>query len=479
MRISQLLGTAFVTLLLILSAPSPAHATRVPSELKDEISDKLPDSKFRPDGGIETGQGDLFILLLPSSSGKKRGKAHIFSSFPNDKDPSLLFCENGWCYARVQKKGTARTVLIPAELPDKLRKQLLSCKFPSDFIVPENFVLPESLKSLLIDQSIPVQGDATISSSTFGSTPRVGKSGTKADHGVLFLTSLNTGTITMVDEQSLNKMVDFPTEGTPCSLAWAAGRLYITDQAKHRILLLDPAHKEFLGQIDLPARSAPKGLAIIPSGQLMYVSESSADDVAVIETATRKVLMRTKVAPGPGKMALCPNGQYLLVLNVPSGQLTIISTQTQAVVATLQVGSVPTAIDISSDSHLAYVSNRASNTVSIIDIDKRKLSGKMETGLGPTGIALSSDNSKLYVANARENSIAVYDTQTHQKLQDSKLPVEIDFPGTISLMPDGKRLLVSSEASDTIALLNLDKFEFEKQSSIGHSSHDILWVPTN
>jgi YVTN family beta-propeller protein len=458
------------------SVISPALATRLPSDLNESILAEFPDGKVRLDGSIQTSRGDLFLPLLPATpAARKRAKARIEAAFPSAEHPDLLVYGNGWCYLRVLARGVAKTVLTPAELPEKLKRQLLACKFPSDLIVPEHFVLPQSLKPLCADVAVRTVSDATLSRADFGQPPQTAKKAAGA--GNLFVTSLNSGVIYMLDERDLAKTAEFPTEGTPGDMAYSKGRLYICDQTKNRILILDADQRQFLGQIDLPYRSAPKGIAVMPNGSLMYVSESGAGDIAVIEVDRNRVLMRTRVPPGPARIALTPNAHFLIVLNVPSGQVTVISTLNQKSMGSVQVGTMPSHIAISADSRLAYVSNRQSNSVSVVDIADRRVIAAISTGQGPTGVALSRDGSKLYVANARENSIAEYDTHARQKLQEVRLPLDIDFPGAIYLLPDGKRLLVTSGATDTIGVLDLKTFQFVKQTVVGHPTHEALWIP--
>jgi YVTN family beta-propeller protein len=473
---------AFILLALLLGSALPANATRLPDDLKQTIQDEFPSATIRLDGAIEAGRGDLFLPVIPATAAgakKKAVKVVPEAVFPDERNPSAIFYNNGWCYLRVTKKGLARTISLPAEVVDKYKKHLLTCKLAPDLIVPENFVLPLSLKPIISNTAITTVNDASMASPDFGTPVKVAKPVAAGGPGLLFLTSLNTGTITLVDEKNFSKLADFPTEGTPCGMTFVDGRLYIADQAKSRILLLDPAKRQFLGQIDLPPKMAPKGIAALPNGKLIYVSESAANDIAIIETETRRVLMRTKVQPGPGRIAMTPNGNFLLVLNVPSGQITFISTLNQRIVGVAKVGTMPTSLDITKDSQMAYVSNRMSNTISVIDIPKRQVVATIPTGTGPTGLALSADESKLFVSNARENTISVFDTKSHQKLSDIKLPMDIDFPGEIRLMPDGKRILVSSQATDTIGLLDLQTLEFAKQCPIGHTSQDIVWVPAS
>ncbi len=469
---------SLVLLLCALLLTQPAEATRLTSDLSDLVALEFPGAKIRMDGAFETNSGDLFILVIPGNpANKKRVKIELQNSYPNREHPDVLVYSNGWCYLKVRKKGKACTVILPGELPEKLRKQLAACHFPSDLIVPENFLLPQSFKLMVGDTAVQTANDASIASPDFGHIVKEHVSRGNLGPGSFALTSLGTGIITLLDGLTLTKTADFPTEGTPCSMAWAEGLLYITDQAKNRVLMLDAVKRQFLGQIDLAAHSAPRGIAALPNGRLLYVAESGSNDIAIIEIATKKVLMRTKVSPGPGQLVVTPNGNFVIAVNVPSGLVTFLSTLNQSVVGTVKVGDIPTSIAVTQDSSTAYISNRGSNTVSILEIASRKILGSITTGTGPTGLALSSDESKLYVAQAKENTIGVYDTKTRAKIAEAKLPLDVDFPNAISLTPGGQQLLVSSGSTDTIATLDLTKMQFDKQSTIGHSSHNILWLP--
>jgi YVTN family beta-propeller protein len=466
--------------LLLAFSQLPAEATRIPRDVKEKIIEDFPDAKMRLDGSIETKAGVIFVPLIPASEWKKRSKNATPLVLPSSKNPEFLLYPQGWCFLKITKVGKFLTITLPQQLPGELRKQILMSKLPSDFMVPEHFILPKSLKACAGDAVVAVDDDARLVPEPGAASipqPKTAKKKPVSTSGVIFVTSLGSGTISLLDEKNLNKEMDFPTEGTPGPMVAVDGKLYIADATKNRILILDPEHRNFIGQIELPANSHPRGLATLPNGRLIYVSEGGASAVAIIETAVQKVLMRTKVPPGPGNMAVTPDGNRLIVLNVPSGKITILSTLNQAVQGTLQVGTMPSSVIVSHDSKYAYIACRVSNYVAVVDIATRKLEAKITTGNGPTGLALSEDGTKLYVANARENSISCFDRLTRQRLKDVKLPMEIEFPGALMLMPDGKHMFVTSAASDSVGLLNLDTFEFDTLSNVGHSSHQVVWVP--
>jgi len=84
---------------------------------------------------------------------------------------------------------------------------------------------------------------------------------------------------------------------------------------------------------------------------------------------------------------------------------------------------------------------------------------------------------RLFVANAKDNNISVFDLLEHKKLQDIKLPLDVDFPGGLALVPNKHEILVSSEVTEAIGLLDSTALAFEKQPVIGYPSDDFLLVP--
>ncbi len=447
----------------------------MPDDLRATILKQFPLAKIRIDGSFETKTKDLYLLLIPKDTDKKNNlPLEVEAAFPGKTDPCLLFLSNGWCYIKSQKRDQWQTVLIPENLPENLRDKLAKLHFVADLIVPVNFALPSSLKALAGEVNIATLGEggdakAQDSDSAKAPTPKI-------PHGAIFVLSPGIGKITCLEDDTFKKIAELPTEGTPSDIAYAQGKVYIADQSKNRVLKLDPRRCQFLGQIDLPKHSAPKGIVALPDGKLFYVSESATSSIAVFEVANDHLLVRTKVLTGPSRMAVTPNGTILLVLNVPVGAVSIISTQNQKFIGSVKVGTMPNAVVISHNSGLAYVSNRVSNTVSVIDITKHQLLQTIATGTAPTGLALDAKGTRLFIANAKDNTITAFDLKSNKKLEDIKLPIEVDFPGGLTLLPDKKHILVSSEVTDTIGILDTDTFKFEQQQ-IGYVSDESLWVP--
>lgn len=474
---------AVLTFLLIFC--QQAHATRLPDSLKEALKTTFPQANIRLDGVVQTKEGALFLPLIPKDK-VKAPKVVLAGQLPV-RNPTLYLFDNGWAFLKAVEISGKKVLSLPDGLPVAEVNRLKTSHFPGDLIVPDKLLVVEQLKPCVGDLQIGVLSPAgsvkpaanaqsTPASPLPQSTPDATARPTGPVSGLIAVTSPATGKISLMGDQ-LEKIAELPTDGTPGGMACANGKIFVADQSKHRILVIDPIRKEFVGQIDLPPGSSPKGLAAHPNGKLLYVSECTTNNIGVVELATERVLVHTRVAPGPTKIAITPNSYTLLAINSPSGQVSFLSTLNQKLMGVIKVGSMPTDIAITKNSRAAFVSNRGSNTVSVIDVAQRRVINTLATGEGPTGIVLSADDKMLFVANAKANSISVIDLIHMKKVQDVTLPIDVEFPPDMMLLPDGKHLLVTSAATDMLGIMNIETLQFEKQPVLGYSSVDLLWVP--
>jgi YVTN family beta-propeller protein len=468
----------------MLLLPPAGHATRPPEALKETLKKTFPSARVRLDGVIENSDGTLYIPLIPKTLNTKVVPG-VSAKYPAQGTILYAF-SNGWYYLKLVDKGGKKILALPA-LKDDEKKKVVACSLPTDLIVPNNMFVGPELKSAIGELQIAILDGTTAATTTTATaqpTPPPKESGqqpvakpdTVSSEGIVAVTSPQTGKIAMLGN-GLNKLVELPTDGTPGGMAIANKKLFIADQTKNRVLIVDPQTREFAGQIDFPPGSSPKDVASQADGTFLYVSECAANKIAIVELATQKILMHTLVPAGPTRIKITPNGYTLVVLNVPAGKVSFISTLNQKLVGVLAVGGMPSDVIISNDSRTAYVSNRLSNTISVLDITQKKVVKTLPTGEGPTGLALSKDGGKLFVANAKDNSISVFDLSNYSKIKDITLPIDVEFPSDIMMLPDGQRMLVTSAATDTLGMLNVDSLEFEKQPALGCTSVDLIWVP--
>ncbi len=474
-RLPGFLFACLLASLVTVVTAGEAQATRLPTPLRNSIKEIFPGAQLRLDGVIKTKENILFIPLIPHKlSGGKNDNVTLIGKYPQG-NPFLFHFSDGWCFLRLQQSTTHSILTIPDATPAGLKEALQSYHLPEDLIVPDNMSVEESLSKAVGDLNITTvrrsdpAKDKPVSTTTAAPVQRM------ASLGLVTVSSPATGKVLILGS-GLKVVAELPTDGTPDGMVCIGKKIYIADQSKHRILIVNLDKKEFEGQIDLPAGCGPKDIVAHPSGKMLYVSECATNTVAVLELDTKKVLLRTVVPAGPTKLEITPNGFMVLVLT-SGGKLAFISTLNQKLIGSMDIGQMPSTVVIDKEGKRAYVTSRNTDSVIVVDLAHKLIVGKIKTGEGPTGMVMSFDEKRLFVANAKANSISVIDLATAQRIKDVQLPLEVEFPGDLLLIPGGRHIIVSSAATDTIGLLNIDTLAFERQEKLGYTTVNLLWTP--
>ena len=127
----------------------------------------------------------------------------------------------------------------------------------------------------------------------------------------------------------------------------------------------------------------------------------------------------------PHARPLAISGSFVYVANTPADTLDIIDTSSRAVVARVSTGIDPVSVAVRPDGKEVWVANHVSDSVSVIDIDsgsdtyRQVVATVQEVDAGtfatrfdePAGIAFASD-AKAYVALSPSNRVAIVDVPT-------------------------------------------------------------------
>ena len=144
------------------------------------------------------------------------------------------------------------------------------------------------------------------------------------------------------------------------------------------------------------------------------------------------------------------SGNYVYVTNTPAGTVDVIDRKTQKIFTRINVGVDPVSIAVRPDGKEIWVSNHVSDTVSVIDSDPKSSTFHVVIATiqefthrkatlfdEPVGIAFAN-NTKAYVALSSENQIAVVDVKT-RKVTDR---LEIRAQDPRAMFVRGDRLYV-------------------------------------
>ncbi|MGW4785042.1 YncE family protein, partial [Streptomyces sp. NPDC004230] len=92
--------------------------------------------------------------------------------------------------------------------------------------------------------------------------------------------------------------------------------------------------------------SEPQDVAITPDGRRAYITNTTSNNVSVIDTTTNTVVATIPVGSDPWKLAINPNGRRAYVTTAATNNVQVINTTTNTVVATVPVGAFPDAVAI-------------------------------------------------------------------------------------------------------------------------------------
>jgi YVTN family beta-propeller protein len=135
----------------------------------------------------------------------------------------------------------------------------------------------------------------------------------------------------------------------------------------------------------IPTGARPQGGVLAPDGGRLYVVNTGADRITIIDARSRKAVGTIPTGKGPGRIAITPDGKTL-VYNL-QGDLSVgfadIATGRQ--VATVDLGGRSLSLTMTRDGKRAFAGVQDQDKVFVISVLDRKIVGVIQTpkGAGP------------------------------------------------------------------------------------------------
>lgn len=200
-------------------------------------------------------------------------------------------------------------------------------------------------------------------------------------------------------------------------------------------------------------KSRGEDWALTRDGKRLYVSMPLVNEVAVVDTATWKVITNLDAGYRPTRVVLQPDERYLWISNDATDQsgVTVLDTVKLTVAAKLATGAGHHDIALSPDDRFAFVTNQESNTVSVIDVPQLRKVKDLNTGRAPVNIAFSPQSQSLYIACTGDGKITIIDLAQQSVLKH----LETD-PGitAIRFAPGGRYGFVAQPSANVVSIFD-------------------------
>jgi YVTN family beta-propeller protein len=199
---------------------------------------------------------------------------------------------------------------------------------------------------------------------------------------------------------------------------------------------------------NIPVGSSPRGMCVLPDGSKAYVGCSG--QISVVDlTQPLGCASVSAINNGGGLSYTCSasaDGSKVFVSNSTINQVQVIDTNTDQIIAGIPVGSLPLKMWTSHSGEHVFVSCNFAHQVYMIKVATLTVEHVFHTGLQPRNICTSPDDTRLYTADWMSATMSVFSTLPPYQLI-ATVPVDY-WPQAIYATPDDKYVLVANFGFD-------------------------------
>jgi YVTN family beta-propeller protein len=284
-------------------------------------------------------------------------------------------------------------------------------------------------------------------------------------------------------------------------VAARAERIYVSNEDGHSVTVIDAAQSAVIGTISVGKR--PRGMKLSSDGTRLFVALSGlpkcpphvpdeecaklerdlkADGVAVVDTASSKVLRVIKAGSDPEQFAISPDGKRLFVANEDAATLSVIDIDRGAAIATISVGREPEGVGITPDGKWVLVTNESDSSVSMLEASTLKLTRSVRVGQRPRDVAFTPDSQIAYVSGEFDASLYRIRVPQGEPVERVLQLRKEARPMAVLLDVDRNRLYLSTGRGGTVAAIDAKTMKLVAEIKVGTRpwgialSHDGRWL---
>lgn len=221
----------------------------------------------------------------------------------------------------------------------------------------------------------------------------------------------------------LYTLVVLPAPGEDWVLSGDRKRLFVSVPGAGRVAVVDTATWKVVSEIEAGAR--PTRLALQRDEKYLWAGddgEGDAGGVTVIDTGTLRVAARLKTGAGHHEIAFTDDDRRAFVTNKTSGTLSVIDVRSLSVLKEHKVGARPVALAYSSLGKAVYVIDEAGGAVTVVGESGEAVVASLNARAGLHAIRFTPDGRFGFVVNRAASEVYVFDAATNRLLH--RVPVE-------------------------------------------------------
>lgn len=278
----------------------------------------------------------------------------------------------------------------------------------------------------------------------------------------------------LVVSQTDNKLVVYKVEGRALSPAGTipigngvrevcvsadGNRAYASNDKDNSVTAIDLETLKPIATIPLTGLQRPDGCGTSPDSKKLYVTAMDSNAVAVISTATNKMLKAVKVAKEPRRVLFSPDNRRIFISSEVSDEITVLSARTDMVIDRMRSGGHgPRTMMYLPDKKTMLTTNVDDDTVSFIKLATKRPYLTIGAGGSPQRLGLSRDGGSVFVLSVLEHKISIIDVKGEHIRAKKFVPVA-EQPWGMTMNDDASLLFVGSSKDGTVTAYDTTSWE--------------------
>jgi YVTN family beta-propeller protein len=234
-------------------------------------------------------------------------------------------------------------------------------------------------------------------------------------------------------------------------------RLFVSLPQSDKVAVIDTASWKVIGNVN--AGSRPARVVLQPDEAYLWVgygADAEDSGVSVVGVHELKTVARIPTGHGYHQIAFGSDSALAFVTNPKEGSVTVVNVRSLATRKDIPVGRNPVSIVFSALAQAAYVTNEGDGTIVAIDGKALRVIARMETVAGLGQIRLTPNGRFAIALNPANDHAYVLDTASNRVIQTGKLDKEPD-----QLCLTNKQIHVRHRGSDAVLMIALDSLGVE------------------
>src|ERR1700676_1821572 len=231
------------------------------------------------------------------------------------------------------------------------------------------------------------------------------------------------------------------------------------------------------------------GVALTPDGRTLFTTSEIDHALTISDVASKEVIATIQLPGKPNQCAVTPDGHYVAVPIRDGDSVAIIDVTQKKIVKLLPVKEPHNTLNMGSNRYI-YVSSMASHEIDVIDLEKMDYSAHIPVGGRPRPFVVSKDGRTMYVAVSDLHGFNIVDIPEQKVTQRVEMPSEhpgpprpreFETPDTathgLALSPDESEIWVTSLLDDCIYIYDVKAKKITGRLNTGSGPNWVVFSP--